>query len=77
MTFGESPTIGGEVVAHEEAGLRIRLDGGRVGLLPRAAGPNLAVGYRGTFRVEREETTGELILSIAVGVSGLPQHTFD
>jgi len=77
MTLGESPPIGGEVVAHEEAGLRIRLDGGRLGLLPRSAGPNLAIGYRGTFRIETEEPTGNLILSIVVGASDTPRHTFD
>ena len=77
MTSGESPPIGGEVVAHEEAGLRIRLDDGRPGLLPRSAGPNLAIGYRGTFRVEGEEPSGGLVLSIAVGASEPRRHTFD
>jgi hypothetical protein len=77
MMPGESSPIGGEVVAHEEAGLRIRLDGGRLGLLPRSAGPNLAIGYRGAFRVECQGATGELLLSIAVGASEPPPHTFD
>jgi hypothetical protein len=74
---GESSPIGGEVVAREEAGLRVRLDDGRLGLLPRSAGPNLATGYRGGFRVERRGANGDLLLSIAVGASEPPRHTFD
>ena len=83
MTTGESSPIEGEVVGHDEAGVRVRFDGGRVGLLPRSAGPNLAIGYRGSFRIEREDEGGELLLSIAVGASGSvgasepKPHTFD
>ena len=75
-TGGWSP-IEGEVVSHEEDGIRIRLRGGRLGRLPRSAGPNLAIGYRGLFRIEREEDGGGLILSVAVASVEPAPHTFD
>jgi len=67
----------GEVIALEEAGARVRLDGGALGLLPKGSGANLAVGARETFRVERRTDQGDTILSIFVPTDDPPPHSFD
>ena len=76
-TTGAASPIEGEVIAHEDAGVRVRLEGGRIGLLPRSAGPNLAIGYRSRFRIDRQLEDGTVLLSIFVATAEPPRHTFD
>lgn len=71
-----SPTPG-EVVAREEAGVRVRLEGGRQGLVPKPAAGNLEVGSRDVFRVERTNADGELILAVAASTEEPSPHSFD
>jgi hypothetical protein len=71
-----SPTAG-EVVALEEAGVRVRLDDGRQGSVPTPAATNLKVGSRSIFRVERTNAEGELILAVAASAEEPPPHSFD
>lgn len=71
-----SPTAG-EVVAREESGLRVRLDGGKQGIVPTPGATNLEVGSRSVFRVERTNAEGELILAVAASTEEPPPHSFD
>lgn len=77
MRADSASPISGEAIAHEEAGTRVRLDGGRLGLLPRSSGANLDIGVRGHFRIERSGSEGELILAIATPSGEPPLHSFD
>ena len=77
MTPDTPPPIAGEVVAVEEAGVRIRLEGGKQGIVPTPAAANLEVGSRRTFRVERTNAEGELILAVAASTEEPPPHSFD
>jgi len=77
MTSDAMTPTEGEVVALEEDGARVRLDGGTLGLLPRSAGASLTVGARRTFRVEGRGQGGEVILAVVTPSPGTPTHSFD
>jgi hypothetical protein len=73
MASADPLLIAGEVVAHEGGSTRVRLDGGRVGFLPETSDNDLRVGDRRSFRIDRTDDQGHLLLSIA----SPPTHSFD
>jgi hypothetical protein len=59
--------FGGEVIAIEEARIRVRLADGKIGFVPRTSGGNareLEVGSRTMFRVVATAPSGETTLAI-------------
>ena len=77
MTPDTAPPTPGEIVALEEAGVRVHLEGGRQGLVPKPASASLEVGSRGIFRVERTSADGELILAVAASTEESSPQSFD
>lgn len=77
MTADVTSPREGEVVALEEAGARVRLDGGMLGLLPRSSEFNLSIGARRTFQIECRDESGDVILAVVPPADDPPLHSFD
>jgi len=70
----ESTLRGGEVIAVEEACVRVRLDTGAIGFVPRSDSGDvrdLAIGSRATFRiVSADPSVGTVLAAIQTPVAG-------